>query len=107
VKRTVAALGLECEQVPRRLIRSIVDDHKLTSRVSLRIKRRKASFEERWTVPRYDDCGYSYHEGTPLTYESFKIILQWFRFFLRWPQVEAGTNHVTAHFVKHDALYAA
>ena len=71
----------------------------MTSRVSLRIERGKTSFEERWTVPRYDDCGYSYHEGASLTYENFEIIVQWLRFF-RWPQVEARTNHVAAHLVK-------
>ena len=57
---------LDGQQLPRPLIGSIVDDHKLTSRVSLRINRGETSFEQRRTVPRYDDCGYSYHEGTSL-----------------------------------------
>jgi hypothetical protein len=106
VKRAVATRRLDGEQIPRRLIRSIVDDHKLAGRVSLRINRGKTSFEQRWTVPRYDDCSYSYHEGTSLTHESFESIVQRLRFYRR-PQVEARTNHVTAYLVKHDALGAA
>jgi hypothetical protein len=98
--------SLKCEQVTRRLVGSIVDDHKLTRRVSLRIKRIKTPFKQRRTIPRYDDCGYSYHEGTSLTYGNSETTVQCLRFF-RWPQVEARTNHVTAYLVKHATLLMA
>jgi hypothetical protein len=75
VKIGAPTCGLDGEQLARRLIGSIVDDHKLANWVSLRINRRETSFKERWAVPRYDDCRYSYHEHTSLVYQRLEIIV--------------------------------
>ena len=75
VKRAIAMRRLGGQQSPRPLIGSVVDDHKVARRESLRINRGETSFEQRRTVPRYDDCGYSYHEGASLTYEMVPVIL--------------------------------
>jgi hypothetical protein len=58
------------EKLARRLIGSIVDDHKLADRVSLRVNRLETSFKERWPVPRYDDYSYSNHERKSSIYKS-------------------------------------
>ena len=65
-----AACRFAGEKLARRLIRSIVEDHQLADRVSLRVNRLETSFKERWTVPRYDDCRYSNHERKSLIYKS-------------------------------------
>ena len=65
-----ATRGLAGEELARRLIGSIVEDHKLADWVSLSLNRLEASFKERWPVPRYDDCRYSNHERKTLTYKS-------------------------------------
>ncbi len=69
VELGAAPRRLGCEQFARRLIGSIVDNHELTDRVSLCVNRLEASFKERWTVPRHDDCRYSYQERKSLIYE--------------------------------------
>src|SRR5580704_516606 len=65
-----ATLGLASKELARRLIGSIVDDHKLSDWVSLRVNRLETSFKKRWTVSRYDDCRYSNHERKSLIYKS-------------------------------------
>ena len=106
MKRAVATRSLDCEQVARRLVGSIVDDHKLARRVSLQIKRVKTPFKKRRTIPRYDDCGYSNRGVNVLDLRQFEIKIQCLRFF-RWPQVEARTNHVITYLVKHATLLMA
>jgi hypothetical protein len=70
VEISAAARRLAGEEFPRRLIGSVVDDHKLADWVSLRVNRLETSFKKRWTVPRYDDCHYSNHERKSLIYKS-------------------------------------
>jgi hypothetical protein len=70
VEISAATRGLAGQELARRLIGSIVDDHKLSDWVSLRVNRLKASFKKCWTVPCYDDCRYSNHERKPLIYKS-------------------------------------
>jgi hypothetical protein len=70
VEICAATGGLAGEELARRLIGSIVDDHKLSDWVSLRVNRLKTLFKKRWTVPRYDDCRYSNHERKSLIYKS-------------------------------------
>ena len=67
---SAATRDLAGEELARRLIGSIVDDHKLADRVSLRVNRLETSFKKRWTVPCYDDCRYSNHERKSLIYKS-------------------------------------
>jgi hypothetical protein len=63
------------EKLARRLIGSIVEDHKLADWVSLRVNRLETSFKKRWAVPRYDDCRYTYHERMSLNYVRLEIIV--------------------------------
>ena len=70
VEICAATRGLAGEELARRLIGSIVDDHKLADWVSLRVNRLKTSFKKRRTVPRDDDCRYSNHERKSLIYKS-------------------------------------
>ncbi len=69
VEISAATRSLAGEEFPGRLIGSVVDDHKLADRVSLRVNRLETSFKKRWTVPRYDDCHYSNHERKSLIYK--------------------------------------
>jgi hypothetical protein len=71
VKIGAPTRGFDSKQLARRWIGSIVDDHKLANRVSLRVNRSKTSFKKHGTVSRYDDCCYSYHERKSLIYEGW------------------------------------
>jgi hypothetical protein len=63
MKGRITTGNLRGEQLTRRLLGSIVDDHKVIGRISLRVDRGKTSLEQRRTVPCDDDCGDSYHKG--------------------------------------------
>jgi hypothetical protein len=107
VEISAAARRFAGENVLGGFIGSIVDDDKLADRVSLGVNRLKASFKERRTVSRYDDCRYSNQERKSLIYKSQWNTVPSGLIFFRRPRDWREDDHGAGSLVKHEGPLAA